>query len=274
MEDSREVVLVDASTRRVVRRAGVPGRPHNVTVSKGGTVASTLQSAGTIALIRGDRVNTVELGGSPHDVKPMGDGFVIANEGRDRLDLVSESGKRIGTIQLRGDPHDVAVRNDRAWVTLNDSDAIAIVDLAGRAVVRYAQTGKRPHDLLLASDGRAWVTDWDGSTHVFEENGELVKTLSLGTEAHHLTFTPDGEETWVTDHRERRAFVVSTETLDVLASLEIRGAPHHVGVTSDGRWAGVADHDSGTLVVFDVHERREIAAIPVGRGPHGVWAQP
>jgi len=272
VEDASELVLVDVASKRVTTRVRVPGRPHNLTVGANGVVAATLQRAGTVALVQNGSVSTVELGGSPHDVKATRDGLVVTNEGAGRLDLLSSGGEHVGEIPLRANPHDVAVRQDTAWVSLGGTDQIAVVDLQRREVLRYLTTGKRPHDLLFAADGRAWVTDWDGSMHVFDEQGELVKTLELGSEAHHLTFTPDGLHAWVIDHGTHGVYVVSTRTLEVLDTLPIPGAPHHVAVTPDGRWAGVADHDRGTLVLFDVRERGRVATIPVGPGPHGVWA--
>jgi DNA-binding beta-propeller fold protein YncE len=271
IEDAREVVLIDAEARRVIERERVPGRPHNIAVARDGTVAATLQRAGTMALLQDGKVTTIELGGSPHDVKPTAEGFVVTNEGARRLDLVNGTGKSVGSIALRANPHDIAVRDDTAWVSLDGSDEIAVVDIDRRRVVRYLSTDKHPHDLLFASDGRGWVTDWDGTLHVFDARGALVKTLALGEEAHHLTFTPDGGEAWITDHGVRSTFVVSTKSLEVLETVRIPGAPHHVAITPDGRWAGVADHDRGTLVIFDVRERREVATVRVGPGPHGVW---
>jgi DNA-binding beta-propeller fold protein YncE len=273
VEDARELVLVDADARRVIRRERVPGRPHNIAVNLDGTVAATLQRAGTVALLREGKVSTVDLGGSPHDVKPTEKGFVVANEGARRLDFVTSGGKHAGSLQLRADPHDLAIRTDMAWVSLDDTDEIAYVDLSQRRVVRYISTGRRPHDLLFAPGGRGWVTDWDGTVHVFDLQGALVKTLALGREAHHLTFTTtrEGTQAWITDHAVRRVFVVSTKTLEVVEALPIAGAPHHVAATPDGRWAAVADHDRGRLVLFDVRERRQVAAVAVGPGPHGVW---
>lgn len=274
VEDARELVLVDVAARRVIKRLSVPGRPHNLTVAPDGTVAATLQRAGTVALVRDRSVTTVELGGSPHDVKPTRDGLVVANEGAGRLELLSSSGERSGEIRLRANPHDVAVRGDIAWVSLNGSDEIAVVDLRRAEVDRYIATGKRPHDLLFDRDGRAWITDWNGTVHVFDDGGGLVRTLALGSEAHHLSLTPDGSDMWITDHAAHRAFVVSTETLELIEELPIPGAPHHVAVTPDGKWAGVADHDRGTLLLFDAREHQLVGTISVGPGPHGVWATP
>jgi DNA-binding beta-propeller fold protein YncE len=244
-------------------------------VNKAGTVASALWSERRIVVVR-RKVKPVKLGGAPHDVKMGGGRIVVANQGSRRLQLVSLRGNRRGRILLRANPHDLAITpgGRRAWVTLEGTDDMAFVDLKRRKVIRYKSTGKSPHDLLFAPDGRLWVTDWNGAFHVYSRRGRLLKSKALGVEAHHLAFTRDGRQVWITDHGAHRIFVISTRTYKVLKRIRIRGAPHHVTITSDGKKAVVADHDRGLLVVYRVATRTRIGRIPVGAGPHGVWAVP
>jgi DNA-binding beta-propeller fold protein YncE len=275
IEDAAQVVGVDVGTREVVRRHAVPPGPHNLTVSPDGIVAVTSPPAMKVSIIEHQSVREVVLGGTPHDVKWAGRLLVVANEGAARLDLISRAGEKRGEVTLKANPHDVAISEDTAtaWVSLDGSDEIAVVNLE-RRTVRYISTGRRPHDILFDARGRAWVTDWSGVVHVFSADAELVQTLELGTEAHHLTFTPDGKEAWITDNGTHQVFVVGTSDWNVRASLPAPGAPHHVSVTPDGRLAVVADHDNGTLVVYRVATRRKVGEIEVGPGPHGVWAAP
>lgn len=272
VEDAHEVALVNVTRRRVVRRFPVSGPPHNITVQRR-TVATAMQETGRIALIHRNEVREVDLGGSPHDIKGVGKVVIVANEGAARLDIVSLRGRLLRSIRLQADPHDIAIAPGAPviWASLDDTDEMARVDL--RRGVTYVPTGKRPHDLLFAPDGRLWVTDWGGALHVLER-GRIKKSIPLGIEAHHLAFTPDGKEAWITDHGAHKVFVLDVESVEVLAELPIHGAPHHVAITPDGRWAVVADHDNGTLVVFSVSDRKQVGEIEVGPGPHGVWAQP
>ena len=272
----RGLTQVDVLAARVVRRASLPGEGHNVTVAADGTVATTLPRSRAVALLGPgeERARIVALGGSPHDVKASGgDLLVVANEGASRLDLLGTDGVVRHSLPLRARPHDVAITRDggTAWVSLNRTGDLAVVDLHAREV-RYVATPIRPHDLLFADDGRLWVTDWRGHLAVLAPDGGLEATLRLGREAHHLAFTPDGREVWVTDHRARRVFVVETATRRVLASLTPGGAPHHVSVV--GTRAAVASHTTGTVAVFDVASRRLLARVRVGPRPHGVWAAP
>jgi DNA-binding beta-propeller fold protein YncE len=272
-EDGRRVSQVDVAQRAVTLTVTVPGRPHNLAALPGGGAVVTLPGEGLLVLVdpRG-RTTPVRLGGYPHDVKVAGDTLVVANTAAARLDLVGLDGRRRSGIPLRGRPHDLAVTPDGrgAWVSLEGSDQIAVVNLEAGAAVRYLPTGRRPHDLLIGPDGRAWVTDWDGSLEVYAPSGRLLREVALGEEAHHLAFTPDGAQVWLTDSPSRLTFVVDTRSLRLAARLPLAGAPHHVAVV--GEWGAVADNTNGTVVLFDAASRRRVGQVRVGAGPHGLAA--
>ena len=275
LEDAGEVALVDLARGKVLARHDAPGGPHNVTVAENGTAAATLYASDRVALAQRRTVRLLRLGGRPHDVKALGDLFVVANEAGRRIDLVRR-GRHAGSIGLKAEPHDLAIApgGKRAWVTLNGSDELAVVDLGARRVVRYVGTGRRPHDILFAPDGRLWVTDWAGPVHVFDRRGRPQGSVELAQESHHLAFTPDGRQAWITDHGAKRIFVIDARRLRRIGSLPIRGAPHHVAISPAGTLAAVADHDNGTVVVYDVRRRTLVRTVRVGAGPHGVWAVP
>lgn len=276
LEDAGRTVLLDLDSREIVAEARTPGGPHNLAVADDGTVAVALYGSGELAIVTDGRATVVQAGTRPHDVKPVTDGFVVADEAGRRVLLVGRDGAVRTEVPLEREPHDLDVTRDgtRAWVTLNGTDRLAVVDLARGAVVRTVPTGQRPHDLRIAPDGRIWITDWRGPLHVLSPQGQLRGSLELGAESHHLAFTPDGAEVWVTDHAARRVFVVDTAAVEVAATLAVSGAPHHVAITPDGALAAVADHSGGTVAVYDVAQREQVTAIPVGAGPHGVWPAP
>ena len=276
LEDAHEIAKVQIKRRRILARHSVPGAPHNLTISPDGrTIATALWSAASIVVRRDGRQRRVVLGGSPHDLKIDGGRIVVANQTEARLDIVTPEGRFRRSIRLKADPHDLALRwNGRqAWVTLEGSDDLAVVRIkSGR--VRYISTGKSPHDLLFAPDGKLWVSDWHGAIHVFSKRGRRLKTITIGDEAHHLDFTPDGRQVWITDHGAHRIFVIRTRNYTVRKRFAIAGSPHHIAITADGDRAVVADHDRGLLVVYNVNKMYRAYSIRVGAGPHGVWAMP
>jgi len=273
VENADEVKLVDVGARDVLERYRAPGGPHNITVAENGTVAVCLWGSDSVGIVRDGRMRLVRLGGAPHDVKATGRMFVVANQQATRLDLVSVRGRKLGRIPLATNPHDLAINppGGRAWVTLENRDEVAVVDLDRRKVMRYVSTGRSPHDLLFAPDGRLWVTDWDGALHVFD-GARTVKSIPLGVEAHHLAFTDDGRFAWITDHGAGKVFVLSVRRVKVLRSVRFPGEPHHVAIA--GRWAVVADHANARLILYNAERIRRVGRVRVGAGPHGVWTAP
>lgn len=276
LEDAHQMAKVDVDRREVLKRRSLPGAPHNLTISPDGrTVATTLWSAGTVVVRHAGEQRSVRLGGAPHDVKIAGGRIVVANQSEARLDLLKPGGKFLRSIRLKADPHDLALRwgGRQAWVTLEGSDDLAVVRFrTGR--VRYVSTGRAPHDLLFAPDGKLWVTDWNGAIHVFSKRGRRLKTIPLGVQAHHLDFTPDGRQAWITDHAAKRIYVVATKSYTIRKRFDVPGAPHHITITADGDRAVAADHDRGLLIVYNVTKLRRAFTIRVGAGPHGIWAMP
>ena len=276
LETGGAIAKVDLSQREVIARGPVPGEPHNLTVSPSGrTVAATLWTGDSIVIRRDGAQREVHLGGAPHDVKIGGGRVVVANQTEGRLDLASVKGRQLRSIPLKADPHDLALRwgGRQAWLTLEGSDDLAVVGIRS-GNVRYVSTGKAPHDILFAPDGRLWVSDWEGAMHVFSPRGRRLKTIRLGREAHHLDFTPDGRQAWITDHAAKRVFVVRTRTYKVMKRFDVQGAPHHVTITADGDRAAVADHERGLVIVYNVNKMRRVGTISVGPGPHGIWSMP
>jgi DNA-binding beta-propeller fold protein YncE len=276
LEDESRLVRVDVRDGRVLGSRAVNGDPHNLVVNRAGTVAAALWYDRQVALVIDGKVKHIDLGGAPHDVKMGGGRLVVANQGANRLQVLSLEGKRRGRIPLSHDPHDVAISpsGNIAWATLEGSDRLVKVSLNEKKVLRYVPTGRSPHDILFSPTGRLWVTDWHGAVHVYTRKGAHLKSRSLGDEAHHLAFTLDGRQVWITDHGAHSIFVLSTRTMKLLKRFPIKGAPHHVTITRDGKKAVVADHDRGMLVVYRTETLTRVTRFSVGAGPHGVWNSP
>lgn len=276
LESGRKLARVDVRSGGVLKKVEVSGGPHNLVVNGEGTLAAALWYQQRVVVLRNGRVKHVFLGGAPHDVKMGGGRIVVANQGSNRLHTLSPRGEPRAQIPLTHDPHDIALSpgGDIVWATLEGTDRLAKVSLERKEVLRYVPTGRSPHDILFSPTGRLWVSDWNGAIHVFTRRGRHVMSRSLGQEAHHLAFTPNGKQAWITDHAAGRVFVLVAKTLKILKAFPIKGAPHHVTITRDGNKAVVADHERGMLVVYRTATLRRTGKIPVGEGPHGIWNAP
>jgi DNA-binding beta-propeller fold protein YncE len=272
LEGSGRTVKVDIASGRTIASFATPGRPHNVAVSAG-VVAVAMWNSTKIAIIRSGHVRTVTLGGAPHDMKIWRDRIVAANQGGSRVQVVRTDGAVLRSVALPYRPHDLAVnpRTGKVWITLEGTGKLATFRLGSDAPVRYVPTGRRPHDILFAPDGRLWITGWDGTALVYDMPGlHLVRAVRLGSEAHHLAFTPDGRFVWITDHGASAVFVLRTSPVHRVDRIPFPGEPHHVAITLDGARAVVADHANGRLVIYDTATHRRVKFVPVGPAPHGV----
>lgn len=271
-ETERDLARVDPVSLAAVARIPLDGAPHNLAVAPDGVAAVTLPAAGRVVVVAGDQVVSVDLGGSPHDVKPASGGFVVTNEVGRRLDLLDAAGAPSGSVALDAAPHDVAVApgGATAWVSLDDRGELAVVDLARRQQVRGVPVGDRPHDLAFGPDGRLWVTDWDGTLRVVGPDGAVAGSVALGDESHHLAFSADGARVWVSDNAARTLFAVDAASLAVVAQVRLAGNPHHLAVV--GGRVLVADNTRGVVVALDEATRTPVGEVPVGRGPHGLAA--
>jgi DNA-binding beta-propeller fold protein YncE len=113
-----------------------------------------------------------------------------------------------------------------------------------------------------------WVTDWGGGLYSVGEDGSVGRELALGQEAHHLAFSDDSAELWVTDSPGRSVSVVDVRRQELLGRVDLPGAPHHVAVVGDR--VAIADNTNGRLVVVDRRARQVVAQVDVGAAPHGV----
>lgn len=271
-ELGRSLTHVDVVAGRVLASYETSGAPHNIAVGDAGYVAVTLPGEGILQLVHPELGNrTVTLGGQPHDVKAAGSRFVVANEGSATIHIVESDGRRVDDITLHAPPHDLAISPDgrTAWVSLNGSNRLAVVDLDRGVVQRLVPTGGSPHDLLFSPAGELWVTDWNGPVSVYSGDGEFRGQVEIGPQSHHLAFTADGNQGWITDNAAGKVFVVDTARRTLLATLDTPGAPHHIAIIDGHATVAV---DSGATVVYDVTSRVETARVPTGSGPHGVAA--
>ncbi len=110
VEDAGTLVRVDLDAAEVVASFDTGDGPHNITVASDGTVAAALYGGSAVALVRDGKLRRIELGASPHDVKPSDNGFAVANESGRRVRLLGLDGELQARIELRAEPHDSTLR--------------------------------------------------------------------------------------------------------------------------------------------------------------------
>jgi len=176
----------------------------------------------------------------------------------------------------------------------------------GQNSVAYAPLGAEEVDLLTLSgdthvvvqfsvspDGR-WMVgtgQMTGDLLVFDLTGEapeLVRSIDVGGQPWHPSFTPDGASVWVPSQASNSVTVVdaTTWTVDEVLTHPALVEPHGSAVSPDGRTVYVSSHNvagtyhpadgsegrPGTVVAFDAASHGVVAVIEVGRYAAGMSA--
>jgi len=193
----------DRETWELLKYVNVPwpGVNHLDFSPDGSFLVVSCESAGVVVKIDVATmtiVGTVELGGSPLDVRlaPAGDVFFVANQGTHGVDVVDAVAmQRVGFIPTATGAHAFAFSRDvtRLFVTNRMHGTISVIDVATRAVIDTWEVGGSPDMASVSPDGsQLWVSNrFHGSVTVINpQTGEIIKVIPTGGNPHGLTFWP------------------------------------------------------------------------------------
>ena len=175
----------------------------------------------------------------------------------------------------------------------------------GQNSVAYAPLGAEEVDLLsldghmhmlvqfaVSPDGR-WMVgggQMSGALLVFDLSGEgprVVKSIDVGGQPWHPTFTPDGESVWIPNQAANTVTVVRTGdwTVDAVIEHPALVEPHGSAVSPDGTTVFVSSRNvsgayvskqgkerPGTVVAIDAATHQVVAVMEVGRYAAGMSA--
>ena len=178
-----------------------PGVNHLDFTPDGRYLMVTCESAGAVVkidTIEMEIVGTVEVGGSPLDIRldPDGDVFYVANQGTHGVDVIDhEAMEAVGFIPAGNGAHAFAFSRDvsRLFLTNRLDNTIDVIDLDSRTIVDSWTAGGSPDMATVSPDGsQLWVSNrFHGTVNVFDpETGEILATIETGGNPHGLTYWP------------------------------------------------------------------------------------
>lgn len=178
-----------------------PGVNHLDFTPDGRYLMVTCESAGAVVKIdtvEMEIVGTVEVGGSPLDIRldPDGDVFYVANQGTHGVDVIDhESMQAVGFIPAGNGAHAFAFSRDvtRLFLTNRLGNSIDVIDLETRTIVDSWPAGGSPDMATVSPDGsQLWVSNrFHGTVNVFDpDTGEMLATIPTGGNPHGLTYWP------------------------------------------------------------------------------------
>ena len=242
----------------------LPASPHNL-AAQGSVVFATHPQAGAISRvdIATGEVTTAAAGVEPHDVKfSTADAllYVTDEEGQQLLMLDPDTLETVEVMDLPAQPHDLAIAGEAIWITMIGTDELGrITD----GKLELFPTGKRPHDLIVATDGLVWFSNWGSAElSVFDPTDDTIVRAPAGVvEPHHFAIGPAGE-VWVSDNGGSAIVRFGTPPTNV----DVGPVPHHLAATGDIIVVAVSGLGQAVFVRNDAI----VGTATLTRGLHGV----
>ena len=248
-DKSRDLGVIDAEARRLVRRVRIGGNPYKLAFTPDGRHLVVLDWSSDASE---DEVIFYDL----------------------------RAGKIAGRVEVSTWPAHAVFSRDgaRLWVSGETAGDVTVIDVATRTIVeRVVHGGGDAMGLALTADGRTLyaaagenrvVLKLDTATH------KVTAQIPVPGVVHEATLTLDGRFLYTTLRKANRVVVVSTADDRVVATLQQKGYPDLVVMAPGGRYAFVTNRTADLVAVIDVRTHQQVKTIPVGRAPHGLALRP
>ena len=152
----------------------------------------------------------------------------------------------------------------KAYVTLQGIDQVAVVDIAGREVMKYVDvdilnTGDRPHYVVVDQSHGYWYVTLISSGYVLKfdmKNDELVDSLKVGNMPALMAIDATTQTLYVSRFMPMPAMgmmgsnstminVIDAATMTVTGDVSVGArSPHGIAISSDGKTLWVASNEA------------------------------
>jgi YVTN family beta-propeller protein len=248
-DKSRDLGIVDAEARRLVKRVRIGGNPYNLAFSPDGRYLYVLDWSSEVS--------------------------------QDEVIVYDLRGERVeGRIEVSTWPaHGIFGRNGRLfYVSGETAGDVTVIDTTSRKIVeRIVHGGGDAMGLALTADGKLLyaaagenkaILKIDTATH------RIIGEITLPGVVHEVALTQDGQFLYATLRKANRVVVIRTVDDKLVATIPQRAYPDLVTMEPSGRYALVTNRYADQVSVIDVTTHREIRSIPVGKAPHGMALRP
>jgi YVTN family beta-propeller protein len=248
-DKGRDLGVIDAEARKLVRRVRIGGNPYNLAFTPDGRRLLVLDWSSDTS---NDEVIFYDL----------------------------EAGKIEGRVEVSTWPaHGVFSRDGRlVYVSGETAGDVTVIDVATRTVVtRIVHGGGDAMGLALTADGKTLyvaagenkaILKIDTATH------KVVGEIALPGVVHEATLTLDGRYLYTTLRKRNKIVVVRTADDKIVATIPQKGYPDLVTMEPTGHYALVTNRYADLVSVIDLASHAQVRTIPVGKAPHGMALRP
>jgi DNA-binding beta-propeller fold protein YncE len=212
---------------------------------------------------------------------------LVTDEAQNRLLVVDLPRGRIAhSVPVPADPEDIAVSGD-GGVVIVVSSAAGKVTILNRDTLRPIKTFggfDEPHIAEISRDGAyAYITDSRGTLTVIRlSDMKVTATVSVGSGAHHLSFSPTDRTVWIALGENAEQLTTLTTVLSrpqgaspvvnpadprVVGHFAPGFAAHDLGFSPDGRTVWVTSAVGPDVTAFSTTTHRPLFRVPVGAPP-------
>jgi DNA-binding beta-propeller fold protein YncE len=211
---------------------------------------------------------------------------LVTAETENQLIAVSvPDGKVLRRVTVPADPQNVVADQRTAVVVSPGSGAVTLLDARTLRVRKVFRGLGAPHLAAIDSTGRwAYVTDDPrGQLDVVSlTRSRIVKRLYVGTGAHHLSLSPDGQRLWIAlgEHARQISMVdVSRPSRPrMLRRFDPGFVAHDLAFSPNGSRVWVTSSEDSAVRVLGAQSARTLFSVRVGPPPQhvafGAWARP
>ena len=242
---SADVAVIDSRTDRLVVRIPVGNVPHQVAISDvAGKLVASNTADDTISIVDLGTLatTTLKLDHEPEhmELSPDGDLLAVGNIGAGTVSLVSLAEEReVARVGGLFDPHNLTFSPDgaRLFVANLGASHVSVIDVASAAIIDEIKIAEPPALAAIEGVGAEFqgiinVTATPDGRLGFAAYGEanelavidlrtraLKKMVPLGELPWRAYSTADGRFMLVPNNGDRTLSVISTDTLEVVATL-------------------------------------------------------
>lgn len=189
-----------------------------------------------IDIARREVVRGFEVGPAPKFLAVTHDGkrLLVSNWCGHSLSIIDLTGQApTKHLRVASFPRGIAIEPDdsMAYVASMGRNQIDVVDLTTLEVVRSFKPGRGPRHLVLARDGRLFVSlSHESSVIALDKaTGDIAARVRVGKDPRSMALSTDGSALYVANYDEAALAVVDTATMKVVQKIATGPAP--IGVT-------------------------------------------
>jgi YVTN family beta-propeller protein len=248
-DKSRDLGIVDAESRKLVKRLKIGGNPYNLNFSPDGRYLYVLDWSS-------DTSN---------------DEIIVWDLKAEKIEWRLE----VSTWPA----HSVFSRDGRFfYVSGETAGDVTVIDTTTRsAVARIIHGGGDAMGLALTADGKTLYAGAGENKAVLKidtATNKQTASIAVPGVVHETTLTLDGKFLYVTLRKANKVVIVSTADDKIVKVVDSRGYPDLVTMEPSGRYALVTNRYADAVSVIDVSTHKEVRRIQVGKAPHGMALRP